>query len=69
MAAVLVAYLPAAFGTFLWDDDAHVTRPELRPLGGLGRIWTDFGATQQYYPLLHTAFWVEHQLWGNAAAG
>ena len=32
-------------------------------------MWTDFGATQQYYPLLHTAFWVEHQLWGNAAAG
>jgi tetratricopeptide (TPR) repeat protein len=69
MVAVLVAYLPAASGTFLWDDDAHVTRPELRALGGLWRIWTDFGATQQYYPLLHTAFWVEHRLWGNAAAG
>ena len=56
MAAVLVAYLPAVPGTFLWDDDAHVTRPELRSLGGLWRIWTDLGATQQYYPLLHTAF-------------
>ena len=69
MVAVLVAYLPAVSGNFLWDDDAHVTRPELRSLAGLARIWTDFGATQQYYPLLHTAFWVEHQLWGNAAAG
>jgi len=69
MVAVLVAYLPAVSGTFLWDDDAHVTRPELRSLGGLWRIWTDFAATQQYYPLLHTAFWVEHGLWGNAAAG
>jgi len=69
MAAVVLAYLPAISGTFLWDDDAHVTRPELRSLAGLWRIWTDFGATQQYYPLLHTAFWVEHGLWGNAVAG
>lgn len=69
MTAVLVAYLPAVSGTFLWDDDAHVTRPELRSLGGLWRIWTDFGATQQYYPLLHTAFWLEHRVWGNAVVG
>jgi tetratricopeptide (TPR) repeat protein len=27
------------------------------------------GATQQYYPLLHTAFWVEHRLWGDSVAG
>jgi len=69
LAAVLLAYLPATSGQFQWDDDAHVTRPDLRSLGGLARIWTDFGATQQYYPLLHTAFWVEHRLWGNAVAG
>ena len=69
MAAVLVAYLPAVTGNFLWDDDAHVTRPELRSLAGLARIWGDFGATQQYYPLLHTAFWIEHRLWGNSVAG
>jgi tetratricopeptide (TPR) repeat protein len=35
----------------------------------LGRIWFEPGATQQYYPLLHSAFWVEHQLWGDAALG
>ena len=69
MVAALVAYLPAIGGQFLWDDDAHVTRPDLRPLHGLWRIWTDFGATQQYYPLLHTAFWLEHRVWGNAASG
>jgi hypothetical protein len=69
VAAVLLAYLPATAGQFQWDDDAHVTRPDLRALGGLARIWTDFGATQQYYPLLHTAFWLEHRLWGNAVAG
>ena len=67
--AVLVAYLPALGGGFVWDDDAHVTRPELRSLLGLWRIWTEVGATQQYYPLLHSAFWVEHRLWGNASLG
>jgi protein O-mannosyl-transferase len=68
-AAVLIAYWPALDGYFLWDDDAHVTRPDLRTLSGLGRIWFDVGATQQYYPLLHSAFWLEHRLWGNAPAG
>ena len=69
IAAVIVAYSPALEGGFLWDDDAHVTGPELRSLAGLWRIWTDPGATQQYYPLLHSAFWLEHRLWGNAVLG
>src|SRR5262245_31128395 len=46
-----VAYLPAMRGGLIWDDDAHVTRPELRSWEGLYRIWFDLGATQQYYPL------------------
>ncbi|MGA2696036.1 MAG: tetratricopeptide repeat protein [Terriglobales bacterium] len=36
---------------------------------GLWRIWFELGATQQYYPLLHTAFWIEHRLWGDAVVG
>jgi 4-amino-4-deoxy-L-arabinose transferase-like glycosyltransferase len=35
----------------------------------LYRIWFDLGATQQYYPLLHSAFWVEHKLWGDTTFG
>jgi len=66
---VLWAYFPALHGGFVWDDDAHVTRPELRPVAGLLRIWSEPGATQQYYPVLHSAFWVEHRLWGDAAVG
>ncbi len=66
---VLLAYWPALRGGLLWDDAAHVTRPELRSLAGLGRIWTEVGATQQYYPLLHSAFWLEHRLWGDAVTG
>jgi tetratricopeptide (TPR) repeat protein len=65
----VVAYWPALQGGLLWDDAAHVTRPGLRSLDGLWRIWFELGATQQYYPLLHSAFWIEHRLWGDAMLG
>ena len=64
-----LAYARALGGQFIWDDDAHVTAPALRSLAGLGRIWFEVGATQQYYPLLHSAFWLEHLLWGDAPLG
>jgi tetratricopeptide (TPR) repeat protein len=69
LCATLAAYLPALRGGLLWDDEGHITKAELRPLSGLWRIWTELGATQQYYPVLHTAFWVEHRLWGDATLG
>ncbi len=53
----------------VWDDDAHVTHAALRSLHGLWRTWFDLGATQQYYPVLHSAFWLEHRLWGDATLG
>ncbi len=65
----VIAYLPAFQAGFVWDDPAHVTRPELRSLQGLWRIWTDVEATQQYYPLLNSSFWLAHRLWGDAALG
>ena len=68
-AATLVAYWPAIQGGFVWDDNAHVTTAAMRSLHGLWRIWFDLGATQQYYPLLHSAFWLEHRLWGDAVLG
>lgn len=68
-AAVLACYWPALSGALLWDDPAHVTRPDLRSLHGLFRIWFELGATQQYYPVLHSAFWLEHHLWGDAVLG
>lgn len=67
--AVFLAYQPCWQGGFLWDDDAHLTAPALRSWQGLWRIWSDVGATVQYYPLLHTAFWLEHRLWGDAVLG
>lgn len=69
LAAALLAYFPALTGGLLWDDAGHVTRPDLRSLAGLGRIWSEFGATQQYYPVLHSAFWLEYHLWGDATLG
>jgi hypothetical protein len=69
VAAVIFAYQPAWHAGFIWDDNAHVTKPALRSLNGLARIWMQLGATQQYYPLVHSVFWVEHRLWGDATVG
>lgn len=66
---LLIAYLPALNGGLVWDDDAHLTRADLDSWHGLERIWFQVGATQQYYPLLHTAFWLEHQMWGADTLG
>jgi len=63
--ATLVAYWPALRGGPVWDDEFHITAPQLRSLRGLWRIWFDLGATHQYYPLLHSAFWIEHRVWGD----
>lgn len=61
---VLVSYLPATHGNFLWDDDMYVSEnPTLRSGDGLQRIWGELGATPQYYPLVFTSFWVESRLW------
>lgn len=65
-AVTIAAYLPVFRAGFIWDDDGYVTRPALRTLSGLRRIWLQVGATEQYYPLLHSLFWVEHRLWGDA---
>ena len=67
--ATLAAYLPALRGGLLWDDAAHISAPALQDLRGLWRIWFRIGTTQQYYPLLHSAFWLEHRLWGDSVLG
>jgi protein O-mannosyl-transferase len=68
-ALTFIAYLPAISGDFLWDDAGHVTNASLQSWSGLSRIWFEIGATQQYYPLLHTAFWIEHRIWGDMPEG
>jgi tetratricopeptide (TPR) repeat protein len=69
LAAVLLAYQPAWNGKPVWDDDAHLIGPGLQSWNGLERIWFQPGATQQYYPLVYSVFWLEQKLWGAAPAG
>jgi len=69
MIAVLAVYHPAWRGRLIWDDDRHVTSPELRSGHGLWQIWFELGATQQYYPLTHSVFWIEQTLWGDEPLG
>jgi len=69
LALTLACYGPALRGELLWDDAAHVTPPELQPGSGLRLIWAQPGATQQYYPVLYSAFWAEHRLWGDSVLG
>jgi tetratricopeptide (TPR) repeat protein len=69
LALVTLVYFPALPGKMLWDDGGHVTRSDLQSFSGLASIWFEIGATQQYYPVLHSAFWLEHVLWGDATVG
>ncbi|MBI9077166.1 MAG: tetratricopeptide repeat protein [Desulfatibacillum sp.] len=70
LAAALVliavcAFFPALEGGFVWDDDHYVTgNPTLTMDGGLAHIWFSPQSTPQYYPLVHTLYWLEHHLWG-----
>lgn len=67
--ATVLAYLPALQGGFIWNDSDYVTQAALQSWSGLRRIWFEVGATEQYYPLLHSTFWVQHRLWGDSALG
>lgn len=63
IALVLVCYISTLQFDYIWDDDAYVTQnATLRTFGGLSRIWTEIGATPQYYPMTFTTFWLEHQV-------
>ena len=65
----ILAYQPAWHGGLLWDDDAHIGGSELRTPDGLRRIWFVPRTTQQYYPLLHTSYWLQQKLWGDSITG
>ena len=63
-------YAPVVRDEFIWDDDAYVTHNgTLRTLPGLWAIWFVPFSIPQYYPLVHTTFWIEYHLWGLAPLG
>jgi len=68
-AVTLAAYEPAWHGRPIWDDDRHLTPPTLQSADGLRRIWVEIGATPQYYPVVHSAFWVMQRISGDDTAG
>ena len=67
--ATFIVYHPSLHGGMLVDDDGNITPPNLRPISGLYHIWFDPTVTAQYYPIVHTAFWIEHRLWGDSFLG
>jgi tetratricopeptide (TPR) repeat protein len=69
VALLFLTYSPAWHGGLLWDDDHHLTTTRLAGLSGLAQIWFHLGATQQYYPVTHSFFWLENHLWGGATLG
>jgi protein O-mannosyl-transferase len=67
--AVFLTYQPAWYGQPVWDDELHMTPSELRSFDGLVHIWTQPRGTVQYFPLVHTVFWIEAMLWGDSTFG
>lgn len=68
--AVLLAYTPALFSGYIWDDNDYVLNNRaLRTLSGLGDVWWRIGVVPQYYPLVHTMFWFEMRFWGTHPLG
>jgi hypothetical protein len=69
-ALTLLAYLPVLRGGFIWDDDDYVqNNANLRSGRGLVDTWLAPRTSPQYYPMVFTTFWVEHQLWGDRPVG
>ena len=55
---------------WIWDDDFYVwNNPTLKSLGGIFDIWFKPLSIPQYYPLVHTTYWLEYRLWGDWPAG
>lgn len=73
LALVFLAYLPALDAGFVFDDGMYLTEnARMGSAEGLRRIWTEVigGSYQhQYYPLTSSAFWLQHQLWGERPLG
>ena len=70
MAMVLLFYAPAYTAGFVWDDPDYILNNQtLRSLHGLWQIWTSPASLPQWYPLVHTTFWLEYHLWGLNPVG
>lgn len=68
VALIAVVYWPTLDNGLITDDGIYVLGPADFPAlvgwTGLSNMWFALGVTPQYYPLVHSAMWVEFQAWG-----
>ncbi|MAX26494.1 MAG: hypothetical protein CMJ19_18530 [Phycisphaeraceae bacterium] len=70
IALTLLAYIPVLQCGYIWDDDYYVTQnPTLTSFDGLVDIWFSPRSIPQYYPMVHTTFWLEYRAWGLHPTG
>jgi tetratricopeptide (TPR) repeat protein len=70
MVVTCAAYSPVLWNGFVWDDpDYVINNRTLRSTAGLAAMWTDITSLPQWYPMTHTTFWIEYQLWGARPLG
>jgi len=64
IAMVVATYAPTLNNTYIWDDDSYVTKNlNLRTPAGLWATWFTPLTLPQFYPLVHTTYWLEYQCW------
>ncbi|MGE4606589.1 MAG: tetratricopeptide repeat protein [Myxococcota bacterium] len=70
VALTLGVYLPVVENGYIWDDGDYVfNNATLTSVDGLRRMWFELAAIPQYYPLVHTSYWLEYRLWGLDPVG
>ena len=65
--ATLIAYLPALYGGYVWDDQALTANWLIHSPAGLMKIWTMPQLNlyeSHYWPMVYSSFWLEYRLWG-----
>ena len=63
--ATVIAYASTLSAGFIWDDDDYIlNNRNLATAGGIWDIWTKPLSIPQYYPLVHTTYWLEFRFWG-----
>lgn len=67
LAATFVCYWHAITAGYIWDDPQYVlTNQTLRSFAGLADIWFHPTSLPQWYPLVHTTFWLEYHIVGTS---
>jgi len=70
---VLLVYWPVFHAGYVWDDKVVYENPLITSSDGLRDMWlhpTEMRPYEiHYWPMTHSTFWIEHQLWGNDPVG